>query len=146
MAQVEFLKPPEVFEKMRAYHHRLELSVHGENVGYADFEYFSNPFPFYYISFVFVRPKARNQRFGREIMTTINKFLVDKRKAGLLVCTIEAEDATAGMYERYGWQPVPGKPEWYTYNLPKQLNAGRLEQAIYQVDETYRPTEKLSAA
>ena len=63
--KISFIKPPEVFEQTGKHHHRLELTIEGEKIGYFDFEYHNDPFPFYYISFAVLKPANRHQVLGK---------------------------------------------------------------------------------
>lgn len=132
--KISSIKPPEVFEQMGAYHHRLELTIEGEKVGYVNFEYRNKPFPFYYISFGVLNLANRAKGWGKEAMLTINAFLDSHGKAGILMDAIPEDSPAHGMYAKYGWTPVAEKPDWYSYNLPKNLATTRVEEAIYKID------------
>ena len=135
MASFSHLKPHEVFEREGYHAHKLELrDDKGEEIGYAEFEYYSDPFPFYYVAFISVADKYLKKGFGGNILRQVNGFLDSKGRAGLLINAVEQNDPARSMYERYGWVPVPGKKDWLAYNLPENLDDGRLEAAIYKAE------------
>ena len=67
-------------------------------------------------------------------MLAINTFLESHGKAGILSNAIPKEHPAHDMYAKCGWTPVVGKPDWYSYNLPKKLPTTRVEEAIYKID------------
>ncbi len=115
--------------------HRLELKIDKEVVGYAEFHYHNGSFPVYYISFVFTRHRYRGEGWGNEIIQNINKFLSSSGKSGLLFDVIESTNPAKGLYQKNGWLPIPGKPFWYGFHLPPNLNNKQLDRAIYKIDK-----------
>ena len=130
--------PAETQEKV----HRIDLYVAGENIGHADLEYSSNPFPFYYFSLVFIDKKARGKHYGKNILEEVNSFLDARGRPGILFNAIDADDPGRTMYEKSGWRQIEGKINWFGYNLPQDLDTGRLEKAIYSIEKTQRKRYK----
>ncbi len=130
MKEFEHLKPPATEGKI----HRIELQTEGDMVGFANLEYRNSPFPFYYIKLVFVLPHARNQGFGKDILNELNHFLDLRKKAGLLFNSIAENDPAYSIYEKAGWKPVIPGSSCYGYNLPTDLENGRLHKAVYAVE------------
>jgi predicted GNAT family acetyltransferase len=133
MPSFEHKKPPETYQESGEHVHRLELTENGEKVGYAEFDYRNDPFPFYYISLIFVDREQRQKGFGSEILRKLNKFLDEKGRAGFLINAISYKNPARNMYAEHGWELLPGKEDYYVYNLPKDLEPGRLEKALYQI-------------
>jgi len=135
MKQFDHFKPPEMYEQEREHTHRMRLVEDGTYIGFADFEYRNDPFPFYYISMIFVKQIQRGKGFGREIIQQMNAFLDSKKIPGLLRNRIAAEHPAHDMYEHAGWTTIAGNPEWLGYHLPAHLRQGRLEKALHEILE-----------
>jgi GNAT superfamily N-acetyltransferase len=115
--------------------HKIEFRESGEKIGYATFEYHNDPFPFYYVSMVFVDKPFRGRGFGGEILREINNHLDSTGKAGLLSNGVNRKNPARQMYENYGWVPVPHKPDWFAYNLPEGIDSGRIDKALYSLEK-----------
>lgn len=139
------LRPPEVYSKEGEYTHRIELTADGRRVGYVDFEYRNDPFPFYYVSMIFTRQAERGKGFGKDILQQINAFLDSKKIPGFLRDVIDPENPARGMYERNGWTPIEGKELWFGYNVPLDFSKGRVNKALHEIVEgLFRAEEKKS--
>lgn len=127
-------KPPEVFEKEGYQTHKIEIKENNERIGYVEFEYYNHPFPFYYVSYVLVKDELRGRGIGRKLLEKIDNFLDTAGRAGILLNNISKSSPARDMYENHGWAPIPGKDDWLTYNLPSDLEDGRLEKAIHKIE------------
>lgn len=107
-------------------------------MSFAELEYHNDPFPFFYVDFVSVEPLRRGQGFGSAVLEQVNQFLKEKAKAGLLESSISPRNPAYGLYQRHGWQPVPGADEWFSFNLPKNLPPERIQKAMQAVEKSYR--------
>jgi ribosomal protein S18 acetylase RimI-like enzyme len=85
-------------------HHRISIELGGQEVGYAEMLYFSEPTRFFYLDFVRVKPENRGLRLGSYIVESVNKFLDQKKLPGVLMNIIKSDEAATGIYERHGWQ------------------------------------------
>ena len=133
MPEFSHSRPPEVFGKEGYHTHKIEVGGDKEKIGYIEFEYYNDPFPFYYVSFLSVKSEKRGEGFGSALLEKINEFLDTKSRTGFLVNTISPDNPAKPMYEKHGWVPVSGKSGWFAYNLPDDLEEGRLEKAIYKI-------------
>ncbi len=134
--ELEFVKrnPQENAEQGEELIHSIDLVIDGHVIGKAEMEYLSKPFPHYAVKEVYVEYDQQGQGYGSAIMEQVESFLTSKRKAGVIVDAILREEAE-GMYERRGWQPVPGQPSLYAYNLPASAQIEQLQGYPYR----YRP-------
>lgn len=133
MKKFEYIKPEDFFEGKNKPH-QLELHDNGELVGFAHFDYRNYPFPFYRVDLIFIKPDFRGSGYGREFMKEINSFLIKKGKAGLLLNSIDEDDPTHNMYEKYGWKPVEGREPWFSFNLPDGVDKEKLSRAINRTE------------
>jgi GNAT superfamily N-acetyltransferase len=127
--ELEYKKPIENSERV----HRIEMTLEGRVIGYANLEYRNDPFPFYYLKLIFIKG-YRGQGLGTQVLTEVNAFLDAKKKPGLLVNAISRTSPARRIYEKHGWVAIPGHEDWYSYGLP-DLELGQLEKAIYVVGE-----------
>src|SRR3989338_10865690 len=96
---------------------RIALKLNGKEVGFADLEYYEDPFPVYYLDYLSVDTDQRGSGHGSQLLEQVNAFLDQQAKPGILVNTIESENPTQGMYERHGRKPVAGSTNWLGYKL-----------------------------
>ena len=91
MREFNRMKPPEVFKIKGEYTHRLELKVDDKEVGFAKFEYYNKPFPFYYLSYVEVDGFNRGNGYGKAIIQKIYDF-------GFMIYLAEPDPAPRDMF------------------------------------------------
>ena len=126
----EYKKPPENQEHV----HKIEMVIDGDVIGHADLEYRNDPFPFYYVSLVFIKKTFRGSGFGREVLEKINGFLDSKKKPGILANAIDIDHPAHQMYEKCGWIKIQDKEDWYSYGLDN-LNPNKIKKAVYITEE-----------
>lgn len=129
--KIKYIPPEESHPSPEYYAHTLKLEIKGQEIGYAHIKYITKPFPLYYVEYLEVYKEYKGEKYGREILLEINKFIDKRRKLGILFNIIHEEDKplVAGMYERNGWKEI-NNSGWYFYNLPKNFNSKLLDKAI----------------
>jgi GNAT superfamily N-acetyltransferase len=102
--------------------HRFEgLNTVGEVVSGVTATYLSKPFPHFYVDGLYTREESKSQGYASAVLEEVEKFLLEKRKPGLLVDGIHKNDKGAhGMYERRGWKHVPDT-DLLSFNLPNTI-------------------------
>lgn len=110
--------------------HVVQIVIDGEKVGEATLEYFSKPFPLYYVSNLGIYSPHQSKGYGRKVMEFIEHMLKEKGKAGILFDAIDEDHpvhgGASGMYQRRGWEHVTGLR--YAYNIPKGSDLEQLKQ------------------
>ncbi|MBI5153199.1 MAG: GNAT family N-acetyltransferase [Parcubacteria group bacterium] len=101
-------------------------------MGFAELQYRNDPFPFYYVEFVFIREESRGSGLGRAVLGEINTFLDSKRKPGILCNAISENSPAKHMYENHGWTKIDGHEDYYSYQMP-HIKRGQLEKALYSI-------------
>lgn len=125
--KISYNNPRENLEKGEDPIHSFDLIVEGAVIGKAEVSYYSKPFPLYQISELYVDFEQQNKGYAGKIMEQVEEFLKKKGKAGVLVDAIDTESGASGMYERRGWQKVPGETFLYAYNLPAKAKVEDLK-------------------
>lgn len=120
MEKIAYNNPKENLEKGEDPIHTFDISLDNKIIGRAEITYYSKPFPLYQIDSLFIEPEYQGVGRGSEIMDQIENFLKKRNKAGVLVDAIDLNSPASGMYERRGWQQIPGEDYLYAYNLPKK--------------------------
>ena len=107
--------------------HTIFLNINGEKVGVAYMQYFSRPFPLYYIKLLKIKKEYRKQGHASKIMGFLEEMLRAKGKAGILEEFMEEVPQAKGMYERRGWTRLPSDKDTFVYNLPKHVNPSDID-------------------
>lgn len=120
-------------------------------VGEALLTHASNPLPHYFLENLRVPRSLREKGWGSKLLSGIEGFLIEKRKAGILGDGIDPRSRAKGMYERHGWLPirVKGHATEMAFNLPHELtpdDVSRLSQRHWErsIQEVKRATEYLN--
>ncbi len=120
MSEIRYHNPKENIAREEEPRHTIDIEIDGELIGRADIEYGSKPIPHYQLSNLYVEYEYQGKGYGSKIMDYLEKMLVKKGKAGVLVDAIDTESAAEGMYERRGWKRVPPAfKNQFVFNLPK---------------------------
>ncbi len=98
--------------------HKLEVREDELCVGYADLIYRRNPFPYFYIDFIEVKPSFRGLGYGSILVNTCNQFIRSNKKPGLLYNGIADNSPVSGLYERHGWTKLDAPARWYGLDIP----------------------------
>lgn len=117
-------------------HHRISIELDGQEVGYAEMLYFSEPTRFYYITYVEVQPGCRGKKLGSRIVESVNKFLDNKKLPGVLIDFIEPEDKAAGIYERHGWQ-ITNFDDFMVYSPRSVLSVKKIGEMVDRINKWY---------
>lgn len=133
MRNIEHYRPEEINEKGGDYIHRLDLMMNRENIGEAQLIYKNSPFPFYYLSSISIRKDVRGKGEGKNFLVGVNNFLLRKRKAGILVNSIDKNYPENQIYANNGWEPLNN--DYYIFNPPKNLTPDRIKKAVYEIEE-----------
>ena len=123
---IEYNSPKDNIERDETPQHSLELIVDGKVIGAAELTYQSKPFPFYHLNDLYIDFEEQGQGYGSLIMDKVEEFLLKRKKAGMLSDAINLDSPARGMYERRGWQAVPGEITIYAFNIPKSTNINQL--------------------
>lgn len=135
MRNINYQSPKETHEQEDFYFHKLDLIVDGIEIGKAELFYKNSPFPFYYLSWVEIKPEYRGGGHGGFFLAAINEFINERGKAGILTNLIPEDSPAHLVYANYGWQEVGGHSGWYIYNSPYDLSYERLDKAIYAIKQ-----------
>lgn len=131
----------------------MEIERDGVVFGAILYEYFSKPFPLYFLGHIEVNERERGAGLGNKLMDAFEQKLLETGKAGLLSENIRSDDPEhTGWYSRRGWQQIPGTNA-YVFNLPagvtpQALNSPDLRKRIFndpryeRVFRRIRETEK----
>jgi GNAT superfamily N-acetyltransferase len=107
--------------------HTIDLVVNGKVVGGAELTYYSKPWPFYQINELWVEHEHQRKGYAGKIMIEVEEFLKKRKRAGVLVDGIMLGSYAKGMYERRGWQEVPGNARGIlAFNIPRSANINAL--------------------
>jgi len=117
--QLVYSSSKENKEKGESPIHTIDLFHDGKIIGRAEITYYSKPFPLYQISDLYVDYEFQGEGRGSEIMSQVESFLNERKRAGVLVEAIDPDSPASGMYQRRGWLEVPGQHGLHVYNLPK---------------------------
>lgn len=110
------------------YLHTVPFISEGSIVARVEMVYKTYPFPYYYINDITVDQK--NQGYGREIVQQLNQLLESKNVAGLLTNGIARSSPAQGMYEKYGWKPIPTRANFLTYNIPPDATPADIQELL----------------
>lgn len=79
--KLSYVAPPDAQDRYReGFMHKLVIpDENGSEIGYADYIYKGNPFPFYYLGYMKVSPDHQGKGYGRELLTTLIIYF-SKRK------------------------------------------------------------------
>jgi len=106
--------------------HNIRVKDHeGKSLGSTELYYKETPVPHFKVSELYILPgdDTRGHGYGSQLLSFIEENLQALGKPGLLqdvASTNETNhEAVAGMYERHGWLPVPGRERVFAYNLPE---------------------------
>lgn len=124
--KIVYTNPKQNMEKGEDPLHTLDLIVDNKVVGRAEIMYYSRPFPLYQINDLYVEYEHKGAGYASKIMDQVESFLKKRKKAGVLVDAIDTDSPASGMYERRGWQKVPGESFLFAYNLPKSAKIDAL--------------------
>lgn len=124
--EILYANPKQNIEKGEDPLHTFDLIVDSTVIGRAEITYYSKPFPLYQITDIYVEYEYKGQGYASKIMDQVESFLKKRKKAGVLVDAIDTDSPASGMYERRGWQKVPGEPFLFAYNLPKNAKINAL--------------------
>lgn len=124
---VEYRNPAENKERGDKTMHTFELELDGTVIGRLEATYYSKPTPLYFVNDLRVAPEQRGKGNASAIMDALEEFLRKKGKTGVLNNGIEYADPAYGMYERRGWQEIPGQENTYVFNLPSDLSIDEME-------------------
>ena len=105
--KVDYTKPEHSDPVNFFKHHKFEIKK-GENVvSAAEVRYFAQPVPHYQVSDIYTEPFYQNQGLASQILSTIESFLEQRGKPGVLVDAIMSDiPEVKSMYERRGWQLI----------------------------------------
>ncbi len=147
MEKIEYSNPQENIKRGEDPIHRVDLIVDGKIIGAAEIEYFSKPFPIYQISELYVEYEYKSKGYASKILDYVEAMLKKKKKTGVLVDAIMIGADAEGMYERRGWQPIPGGLGQLVYNLPKgrkieELKNYHLRQKDIMERESWKKANK----
>lgn len=97
---------------------RISVEEKGEEVAFAEIDFFRVPFRFCYIARIEVFPHARGKRYASNMMDKIESYIKGKGVPGILIDTIERDSPAYGMYLRRGWKPfaAPNGQDLYVFN------------------------------
>lgn len=129
METFEHTKPEKNFESEQEYFHSIAIVNRGRHVGDAQFFYKNDPFPYYYLSFVYINKADRGKGLGSRLIDEFNKFLDDHGKAGILVNSIQ-EPELMNLYKNHGWEEVANHPDWLIYNTPSNIDPNKVSSAV----------------
>lgn len=101
--------------------HLFELVEGDEVISSAEIDYFSKPLPFYQLSALWTEYEHQHEGNASLVMDAVEQFLRTRRKPGVLVDAITEREPAYGMYERRGWQKVPGSYAVRAYNWPDDV-------------------------
>jgi hypothetical protein len=100
-----------------------------EMLGSAELLFKENPIPHFVLYELYIRPgnTTRGHGYGSTLLRFIENQLCVIGKAGFLHDVVGINEnntkTVAGMYERHGWIPVPGRKRVFVYNLPQGVHA-----------------------
>jgi len=117
-------------------HHRISLEADGQEIGFAEMIYFSEPIRFYYLDSVKVKNEHQGLKLGSEIVESVNNFLIKKKLPGLLLDIIKDDQSTSGIYERHGWQAT-GFEKFMVYSPQRILPTETLKKMTGRVNKWY---------
>ncbi len=122
--KVDYTKPEHSDPVNFFKHHKFEIKK-GENVvSAAEVRYFAQPVPHYQVSDIYTEPFYQNQGLASQILSTIESFLEQRGKPGVLVDAIMSDEPKVkSMYERRGWRLIDGD-SLRVYNLPDDIDPG----------------------
>jgi len=120
--ELKYSSPKENLEIHELPHHQFDLLINGEKVGAAEIDYFSKPLPLYQVSDLYVDFEHKSRGYASAILAQVERFLIDRKKPGVLVDAIIPGDPASGLYKRRGWKEVPNMMGLYVYNWPEDVS------------------------
>lgn len=141
--QFDQKNPKENLERGDSAVHTIELVIGGKMIGRAEMSYFSTPTPLYQVSELYVDFEEAGKGHASAIMEEVEKFLVDRKKPGVLVDAIDMESPASGMYIRRGWREIPNTGGLLVFNLPPSIDLSVFRgYAMRYTDPTERDSWK----
>lgn len=96
-----------------------------KDIGVTYVQYYSEPFPHYYLGHVQVPDDERGKGYSRLLLDDFETKLLEKGKAGVLRDRLPENNGkgspVVGMYERRGWQRFENT-NLLTFNLPSGVS------------------------
>ncbi len=128
MEKVRYLSPKESLERGdEDPYHRFELVLEGKTVGAAEVEYFSKPLPHYQVGSLYVDDEQMGKGYASQLMAHIEDWLKERKKPGILIDVIDDTNPAKGMYEKRGWQKMPGWRPLFVYHWPADVDLSILD-------------------
>ncbi len=121
------------------------LMIGDKHVGVSYVQYFSRPFPHYYLGYVGTATDEREKGYGRMLMDEFESKLLATGRAGVLNDMLAYHNGVGspllGMYERRGWQRIP-HTSVLTFNLPPGVGAEDLRKLVAVRKQQFARTSK----
>ncbi len=120
--EINYVSPQEAIEEGAEPQHRFDLTIEGEKIGSAEFEYLSKPLPHYLLSDLYVEFEHKGKGYASKILEKMEEFLKERKKPGILVDAIMVGDPASDMYARRGWKEVPDSGGLHVFNWPDDVS------------------------
>ena len=119
---IKYLSPKEAEDLGESPQHHFDLFVNEKKVGSAEIDYFSKPLPLYQLTDLYVDFDLKGKGYASKILDKVEKFLIERRKPGLLVDAIIAGDPASTLYSKRGWKEVPNGNGLRVFNWPENVS------------------------
>lgn len=130
--KISYSNPVENLKKEDEPIHSFDLVINSELIGRAEISYYSKPLPYYQVDALYVEENFQSRGYAGKIMEQVEEFLKKRKKTGLIVDGILDGLPARGMYERRGWQRIPGESDLFAYNLPNDFEIEKLKNYYYR--------------
>ena len=97
----------------------FEYSLNGETIAVGTAKIISQPFPLVYVQGIDVSKEHMSEGYGSKLMDQMENLIYRNGTLGMLYSQILGAKSTKvhGMYERRGWNVVPGRSSLMYFNF-----------------------------